>query len=156
MADEAIIAVDSSAAESAASDAQYEARNAETAAAAANAAAINQGQLIEAVTAASREDAAREASRAEAAAAESAAAAEVTQLTIESFATEMRSMFEDHERRMAALEDSRSQPVVVDDGGGVSEISPTEVQDEQQDLSEGGEVEQKSSSKSRRHGRKRR
>lgn len=148
------IIVDTSEQESAAAHAEQAAGEAEQGAAAAVGAAVAQGQLIDIVTEAAREDAARARDQSEAAAAEAEASAELTTLTIETFAAEIRGLLEDHERRMAAMETSQAnQPVMIDNSSSATPVNPEEVAEER-DESANQPEERKSSG--RRHGRKRR
>lgn len=148
------IVIDSSAADSAASSADSAAREAEVAAAAAGAAAINQGQMIEAVTQAAREDAGREANRSEEAAAQSEAAAEIAVMTLETFASEMRAMMEEHSRRLDAVEQQRNEPAPVVVDNDVMPVEAAEQRDAQHENLEG--TESSAGGSRRRHGRKRR
>lgn len=147
------IIVDSSEADNAAAHADNAAANADAAAAGANAATIQTAEVLNIVTSAAREDAQKSAAESEQAAAESEAAAELTVLTIESFASEMRQFMEDHERRLAAIE-TKPEPTVVQSNE-VNPIDPAAVQEEQHS-EESMNQEEEPKRSGRRHGRKRR
>lgn len=154
MEDSIIVKPDTTELESATENAERSAELANESAIAATAAAINQGQIIEVVTAAAREDAERARQQSEAAADESERAAELSAVIAETAITEIRSMMEEHNRRLSALEYSRSEPIQVVGEENVSPINPqdTEQEERSEDMEEG---EQNKPSR-KRHGRKRR
>ena len=153
MSEEAIIAVDNSQADNAAAQADNAAENANAAAAGATAATIETAAVLDIVTSAAREDAARSRDQAEQAAQQSEQAAELTVLTLETFASEMRGFMEDHERRLAAME-NKPEPQVVQSNE-VNPIDPAAVQEEQHS-EESMNQEEAPKRSGRRHGRKRR
>lgn len=141
------------------SHAESSAQNADAAAIAATAAAVNQAQIIGFVTETAREDAERARADAELSAEHSEAAAEIAAISAETAILEIRHMMSDWEFRLSTLEKKASEKVVVQESDGISNINPAEpAENENSDREEsmrGGEEEEKSS-KTKRHGRKRR
>lgn len=156
MTEDIIVATpDTTELESATDHAEQSAQGADQSAAAATAAAINQAQIIGIVTESIREDAQYARQQAETAATESEHSAELSAAIAETAISQIRSMMEEHNSRISALESNREEPVQMISNESVSPINPqnTEQSERQEDMSENGG----STTVSRkRHGRKRR
>lgn len=145
------------AAERATEDAELATEAAGQSAVAATAAAINQAAIIDIVTASAREDAQRARDQAELAAGDAKNQAELTTIIAETAIAEMKSMLEEHNKRINALESKSSEPQVsvISNEPVATPINPqeTEQAERSEDMESGGE-EKKSSSR-KRHGRRR-